>query len=181
MKNYLAILLIIIIMSVLFLTIAHITGTFKIDEFFIAKAKENPQIAEWFKTHEDIVNLNTEIVTLKGTISTRDEELTEFVEQMKRLKKELSLRDEKIKDLEERLIDMQQKTTGDNVNVREMAGIYGQMKAEKAAPILQKIDDQMLVQLLKALKKDVAADILSFFPPERAAELTKVYTLWEKD
>ena len=181
MKNFLAILLIIIIMLVLFLTIAQVTGTFKIDEFIIAKAKENPRIAEWFMTHEEVVSLKTEITALQQMISAKDEQLSEVDQQVERLGKELTLRDQKIQDLEAQLIDIQKKSSGDNINVREMASIYGQMKPERAAPILLEVEDQMLVQLLKVFKKDVAADILSFFPPERAAELTKAYTLWEKE
>lgn len=181
MKNFFAILLMIIIMLVLFLTIAHVTGTFKIDEFVIAKAKENPRVAEWFITQEGLVSFKTEIATLQETILSKDEQLSEVDEQMGELKKELALRDQKIEDLEEQLEDIQKKASGDNLSVRELANIYGQMKPEKAAPILLEVEDPMLVQLLKVMKKDVAADIISFFPPNRAAELTKVYTLWEKE
>ncbi|AZR73876.1 hypothetical protein BBF96_11040 [Anoxybacter fermentans] len=180
MKNFISIVLILIIITSMVLAILHVTGIFVVTDYILSKAKENPKLAEWLKTHEEVVAMSTTINELNNTIADKDRKIEELLNQIKRLEKEIEKKDGEIKKFKEQLTSLENKLTEHNLRIKEMSDIYGQMEPKKAAEILQGLDNELIVQILKTLKKDNAAEIFSFFSPSRAAEITKKYTLWEK-
>ncbi len=184
MKNFISLLLIVIIVASLALAILHVTGVFKIEEYLIAKLKENPKLDIWFKTRDEVVALSTEIDNLNTVISNKDQDTQKTFLEIEKLKKEISKRDQTIEALKVQINEKQnQLEIADQhlLKIKEMSDIYSEMEPNKAAEILQGMDDELVVQIISAFKKDIAAEILSFFSPDRAALITKEYTDWKKN
>lgn len=55
----------------------------------------------------------------------------------------------------------------------KIVNIYNKMNAKKAATILSNMDDEFLVRLFQLMKPAVVGKILTEFPPQRAAGLSK--------
>lgn len=180
MKNFFILILIFLIISAMVLGILHVTGIFEVKDFLIEKAKENPKLAEWMKTHEEVVTMSTKITELDSTITDKDQNITELQVEIEKLKSQLEQRDQQIAALNNQINGLETKLADHSIRVKEMADIYNEMERNKAAEILQGLDNELIVQIFKTLKKDAAAEILSFFSTERAASITKEYTLWEK-
>lgn len=59
-------------------------------------------------------------------------------------------------------------------NISRLARLYGNMKAEEAAPIMRELDDELVVAILRKLEDEQAAKILSALDPQRAARLSRL-------
>ena len=57
-------------------------------------------------------------------------------------------------------------------NVRKLAKIYEAMRPEQAAPILEKMDNPSVIELLLKMRQRNAARILTQFPADRAAQIS---------
>lgn len=62
---------------------------------------------------------------------------------------------------------------GDTSEVERMSQIFGTMKPQEAARVLEKLEDRQVEVLLMGLSDRKAAAILASFPAERAASLTR--------
>lgn len=56
--------------------------------------------------------------------------------------------------------------------IRKLAKIYESMRPEDAAPILAKLDDQTIIQVLQSMRQRQAAKVLTNFDPELAARIS---------
>jgi flagellar protein FlbB len=180
MKNFLILLLIILIVGAMVFSILHISGIFRINEFVLQKLKENPKTADLFKTREEVLALSSQITELDTTITTKDDENANLQAQIQKLQKDIQSRDQNIEDLKKQIADLQAEMNKRSISVKQMTDIYSGMEPKKAADVLQGLDDDLVVQILQGLKKDIAAEIFSYFDPVRAAKLTNIYTEWEK-
>lgn len=180
MRNFFILILIFLIVSAMVLGILHVTGIFVVKDFLIEKAKENPKLSQWMKTHEEVTAMSTKITELNSTIANKDQNVTDLQAEIEKLHGQLEQRDQKISALDDQIKGLEAKLADHSIRIKEMADIYNEMERNKAAQILQGLDDELIVQILKTLKKDAAAEILSFFSAERAVGITKEYTLWEK-
>ena len=66
-----------------------------------------------------------------------------------------------------------EKGVAQSVNVKQLAKVYDAMKPVEAAAIISKLDNELVVSLLKMVKKRQAAKIMAALPPERAATLSQ--------
>lgn len=57
-------------------------------------------------------------------------------------------------------------------NISRLARLYASMKAEAAAPIINELEDDMVVMILRKMEDEQAAKILTAMEPQRAAKLT---------
>ncbi|MCK4257439.1 MAG: hypothetical protein KAX49_00580 [Halanaerobiales bacterium] len=184
MKNFISLLLILIIITALTFTILHVTRIFIIKDFVLEKLKENPKTVEWFKTHEEVVALSTQIDNLDTVIKNKDQDTQKLLLEIEKLRKEVEKCDQKVESLngviqeKENEIDLYNQHL---LKIKEMSDIYGEMEPNKAAEILQGMENELIVQIIAVQKKDVVAEILSFFSPDRAALIAKEYTEWEKN
>jgi hypothetical protein len=62
---------------------------------------------------------------------------------------------------------------GDTSDVERMSQIFGTMKPQEAARVLERLEDRQVEVLLLGLSDRKAAAILASFPAERAASLTR--------
>ncbi|MBN2008072.1 hypothetical protein JW960_01865 [candidate division KSB1 bacterium] len=67
-----------------------------------------------------------------------------------------------------------EKQVAQNVNVKQLAKVYDAMKPAEAAAIISKLDNELVVSLLKMVKKRQAAKIMAALPAERAAKLSQL-------
>lgn len=181
MKNVLMIALIVLIVLGMTLTILHVTGIFVIKDFVVAQLRKDPENAKWFKTHDEVVAMTNEISDLQETISKKELEISKLQAQVTKLENDMLLKDKGTDDIKKQMTEMEQELADWTIGLKDTADIYSKMDPKKAAAIMQNLEDDLIVQLLKILKRDVAAEILSFFAPDRAAKITHRYTEWERD
>lgn len=70
-------------------------------------------------------------------------------------------------------VDEAEANAEQEANVRRLAKIYEAMRPEEAAPILQQMDNQSVIDLLLRMRQRNAARILTQFPAERAAQISQ--------
>lgn len=181
MKNVLMIAFIVLIVLGMTFAILHVTGVFVIKDFVIAQLRKDPENAKWFKTHDEVVTMSAEMAELQETISKKDLEISKLQAQLNKLQNDLLIKDQGTDEVKKQMTEMEQELADWTIGLKDMSDIYSKMDPKKAATILQNMENDLIVQLLKKLKRDVAAEILSFFAPDRAAKITHLYTVWERD
>lgn len=180
MKNILMIAFIVLIVLGMTLAILHVTKIFVIKDFVVAQLRKDPENAKWFKTHDEVVTMSSEIGQLQETVAKKELEISKLQAQINKLQNDLLLKDKGRDDIKKQMSAMEQELANWTIGLKEMSDIYSKMDPKKAASIMQNLEDDLIVQLLKSLKRDVGAEILSFFAPVRAAKITHLYTEWER-
>lgn len=66
------------------------------------------------------------------------------------------------------------KQAEDNKRISKLARLYGQMKPQEAAGILEELDDDMVVAIFQKMDESQTAKILAAFTPDRSASLTRL-------
>jgi len=57
--------------------------------------------------------------------------------------------------------------------IKQLVQVYTSMKAEKAASLIDKLDEQVVVEVFAQMPSDAAGKILSFVAPEKAARISQ--------
>jgi flagellar motility protein MotE (MotC chaperone) len=60
-----------------------------------------------------------------------------------------------------------------NKQIKLLVQVYSNMKAEKAAGLIDKLDDQVVVEIFSQMPSENAGKILSFVEPEKAARISQ--------
>ncbi len=126
----------------------------------------------YFKKKIDTVY--TVIVKDKALLESVNKAMKKILEQDARLKKQekeiAQLKDELKKEKERQ----KNKKSEEYVNwVKNNAKLLSQMDSGMAAKILENYSDNIAQDLIYAMKKKKAAEILSYLPPEKVAKITK--------
>ncbi len=89
--------------------------------------------------------------------------------------RELAVRLTELKDLSERLkLEREKGDKQKNVQLDQLANVYGSMNPPEAAQLLQQLDIQVCLSLIERLPEKRMAQILALMNPERALELTNL-------
>lgn len=121
---------------------------------------------------------------LLDVIKERQAELDEREEKLKRREAELNeLKreiEEKITQLNtaqkkiEKLLAQGQKVK--DKNVKHLAVVYSSMKAEKAAKLIERLDEDLTLDVLRQMEEKFVAKILSLLDPDKAVRLSTALT-----
>src|SRR5699024_2818706 len=102
----------------------------------------------------EIETLTQEIINLEGTIE--------------KLERDLLKLEKRNQDSEENEAEQE-----NEVNVKQMSGSFKDMDPEQAALIIQRLDKEIAVSILKSMSNKVRGSVLETMDPEQAAELTE--------
>lgn len=132
------------------------------------KGKDNQAIALGdLKLFEELENKRREL-------ATKEEELRKKEGDLVILKKDIEDKLTKLSQLQTQLQkDAEATKQSQDARLKHLVGAYSAMKPDKAASLVEKLNDDVALQILSAMKsKDVGA-ILSFIGTEKAAGLSQ--------
>jgi len=82
-----------------------------------------------------------------------------------------------LEDLEVRIKDMlAQEKSINTKKIKRLTAVYEGMKADKAAPVLAKMDLQIVVRMFSRMDEKQVGKILSFLPPDKAVQISQALT-----
>ena len=103
------------------------------------------------------------IATREMQLKTLEGEVDKKLAAMQQLRQELMT-----------LLDRKEQVEGERLG--ELSLIYEKMNPQKAALLIQDLDEQMAVELLLGIKKKTAGKILENLDPVKATELSRAFT-----
>lgn len=136
----------------------------------------DPDKAKLKESKDQVKSANATINELKNQLATKEAEL-------QKTKEEKQQQDSKLKSVQNQLDSAQQSSlaaaSDPNANVdeyekqiKDLAKMYSDMSPSKAAPILQNMTTDEMVQLLGTMKTDSRMAILAKMDPKIAADVT---------
>jgi flagellar motility protein MotE (MotC chaperone) len=126
----------------------------------------------------DDLKLFEELENKRRELAAREEELRKKEKELLILKKDIENKLAKLSQLQTELQGQLQKNVeaakqSQETRLKHLVGAYSAMKPDKAASLIEKLNDDVALQILSAMKsKDVGA-ILSFVETEKAARLSQ--------
>lgn len=167
-----AVILPVILAGVLAFFVLSFAG-FDVSGWMKEKGQNVPVISSMIKTDEE-KDIERKLNNALETIDAQKERLEEYekeIESMEDIIEELELENKK---LQNRTKDEDEdgEKAEQTEDVKQAASSFRKMDPEKAAPIVQNMDDAIAVEILASLSGDVRGDILAEMDPKKAAELT---------
>jgi len=146
-------------------------------------AKAIPDAEALPYTPDDVAISQAERETLLSLRKTRDEltsrqkALDERQKAAEEGEQKLSERIADLEELETRIKDMlAQEQSINSKKIKRLTAVYEGMKADKAAPVLARMDLQTVVRMFSRMDEKQVGKILSFLPPEQAVKISQALT-----
>ncbi|MFB4162668.1 magnesium transporter MgtE N-terminal domain-containing protein [Alteribacillus sp. JSM 102045] len=134
-------------------------------------ASDLPVVSSFFEEEENETENEMSSRPTEKVLNEKDQEITE-------LEQELEDKEEEIRSLEETLEDLQiemeteeENTEQTNMELKELAQVYENMSAGKAADILAELETEQILRHMAEMNTESRAAIISKMEAERAAEL----------
>lgn len=120
------------------------------------------------KMDEEIHEKDLEIRNLQGVNEEYKARIDSLEQELLKIKNE--------KESLEQLADEEEEKAEENKDeIKEIAASYENMKSKQAALVLEKLDNEISLEILKYLSKDSRGKILEAMDPEKAADLTRLF------
>ncbi|WP_322745677.1 MotE family protein [Paenibacillus donghaensis] len=145
---------------------------------WVPEPTKDPAKKKLDDTKDQVKSAEATIKELKNQLAAKDKDL----EQAKQAKTE---QDQKLKNMQEQIDSIQNSQTeaaGQGAGaqeadpydkqIKDLAKMYANMSPSKAAPIMQNLTTEEMVQLLSAMKNDNRTAILAKMDPKIAADVT---------
>lgn len=156
------------------------------------KIEENSSIDKTkvnIKSEPENQNLNPEEVTLFNKLEERRQQLDQRESDLKKLDEELHnqklMLEEKLKQLEELrkgiATQLDDRIKTDDSKVGKLVEMYSNMKPIKAAKVMETINEDLAIEVLKKMKKKEAADILNMMEQTKAQKLSEKFAGYRND
>lgn len=175
-----AIIIPLIIVSTLTVFILNMAGV-DVTGWFKNTASNIPVVSNFITTEEeqaveDEIKKLTEMIEEKDLEIARLQTISEDLEmtisrlnqQILKLENEIASRDELAEQEEELEVE-------NNESLKQIVSSYESMKTKHAAIIIQNLENDLAIDILKELPNDRRGKILEAMDPERVAELTKLF------
>ncbi|MGE0631526.1 MAG: MotE family protein [Pseudobdellovibrionaceae bacterium] len=143
-----------------------------------AEAKKEEPKVNWDAADVDHLS---KLIERKKALDTREEEIARQEEELGKQKLEL---EKKIAEMEKVRGDiskiLEDRVKRDNERIDNLVSVYSNMKAAKAANVLETLDKDLAVEILGRMKKKNAADILNAMKPEKTQSISEMYAGYKK-
>lgn len=131
---------------------------------------------------------NAEEISHLKKLNERKEQLDQREKALNELETELQ---EQKKEIEARILELQKvrrdiatvledRVNVDQDKVNRLVDFYSNMKPKQAAGILEKINEDLAVEVLGKMKKKNAAEIMNLLKPEKARSLSEKFTGYKR-
>jgi len=123
---------------------------------------------------EEIILALKEIQKQREELRAKEEKLRKLEERLSAQKEELKREGEKLLALKNKLEELTgQERTRQSERVSWLASVYGQMRPEEAAPIIEKLNEDLAISILSQMEEREASKILGAMEDTRAAQLSE--------
>lgn len=113
----------------------------------------------------------------KKQLDQREEELNKVAAQIEKQKVEITEKLAKLEEVRNKISSaLEEKIKADDGKVETLVQMYTNMKPLQAAQIFEKLDEDLVIEILGRMKKKSAADILNLIKPEKAQVFAERYT-----
>lgn len=134
-------------------------------------------------------NLTPEELALFNKLEERRVELDKRETDLKKLDEELQqqklMLEGKMKALEEVRTNiasqLDDRVKADETQVEKLVAMYANMKPQRAAKVLETVNEDLAVEVLRNMKRDKAADILNMLDSAKAQKLSEKFAGYRKD
>lgn len=130
-------------------------------------------------------NYSREEVAILTSLDGRRTELEERSKRLEQRETDLDLRDKEfaarltqVRELTEQLkLDRDKTEKRRNVQIEQLANVYGSMNPPDAAALIEQLDSTIALALLEHMPEKRIAQVLALMKPEHALQLTKMLTV----
>ena len=117
----------------------------------------------------------------KKELDQREKELNELEEELHKQKVEIEARIQKLVEVREQIANtLKERVELDEGKIKRLVDFYSNMKPQKAAKILTKINEDLAVEVLGKMKKKNAADIMNLLEPKKARVLSEKFAGYKR-
>lgn len=110
-------------------------------------------------------------------LKAKEDELARKERSLKTLEKSLDKKLAELNTLEKRLSKMiEQANVLKDKKIKHLVGVYSNMKAKRAAAVIETLDMDLAVKILSGMRGRTAGDILNSVEPKKAAKLSEALT-----
>jgi len=114
-------------------------------------------------------------------LKQRETELMKKEEQLRQKEEYLQQMEQEVENKLKELITLQkeiqayrtEKEEDQNARIRSLSKIYGSMKPKEAAKLLEKLNDELVVEVISAMTSNDAASVLSSMDVKKAAKISE--------
>lgn len=156
-----------------------------------SEKKENPTSAKGQAKEKSVVSnigLTPEEVALfksleerKKQLDAKESELKNLEEELHKQKVELDTRMTKLEEMRTQIANqLQERVQTDGESVDKLVSFFSAMKPQKAAEIVDTLNEDLAVEVFKKMKKKDAAEILNMLKSEKAQRLSEKFTGYRK-
>lgn len=174
----------VIIIFLLGLVAILMTGLIVGGLFIYQWRKEMKTTGEVSVSHEAYLEYSAmldELKEKKALVLEKEKVLENQAERIKKLEEELSVARTKLEQLrKETSVNLVQMEESEKKNLRKLAKMYGLMDPNVAAPILAKLDDETIVNILILMKERQAARLLGSFGAQNETYRKRAAVLSER-
>ena len=130
--------------------------------------KAQPRFSlEDLKSFEIIENKRRDLAAKEEELRSKEQELTV-------LKKDIEEKLDKLSQLQGQIQkNLEAVKQKDDARLKHLVGAYSAMKPVKAAGLIEKLDDEVALQILSSMKSKDVGNILSFVNTDKAAKLSQ--------
>jgi flagellar motility protein MotE (MotC chaperone) len=144
-------------------------------------AKDKLQTQATGLTPEEIA-LFKSLEERKKQLDVKEEELKKLEEELHKQKGELDTRMTKLEEIRTQIANqLQERVHADGESVDKLVAFFSAMKPQKAAEIMDALNEDLAVEVLKKMKKKDAAEIMNMLKSEKAQRLSEKFTGYRKN
>ena len=137
-------------------------------QFMKINAKKDSLAASQSQTFQAVEQQKADLVKEKQQLTEQQQRVTMVEAELEKTRADLTAEREKLEKLVSSSVDLDRK------RMKQLAKVYGAMRAEEAARILETLDDDLCVNILAEMGDDrQKAKILTALSGEKAARVSK--------
>jgi len=126
---------------------------------------------------QEEVDVLRKLRTIKEGLDTRARTLDQRQQSIEEAETGIAKRVSELEGLLAKIHDsVQQEESIRSKKIKRLTGVYASMKAEKAAPVISKMELLTVVQMFTRMDEKKVGKILSFLPPDQAVKITQALT-----
>ncbi|MES2767789.1 MAG: hypothetical protein V4596_01475 [Bdellovibrionota bacterium] len=131
-------------------------------------------------TSEEIALFNS-LDERKKQLDVKEAELKKLEEELHNQKVELEKRLASLEQLRTQIGNqLQERVNTDAEQVDKLVAFYSSMKPQTAAKVIEKLNEDLAVEVLKKMKKKEAAEIMNMIEPDKAQRLSEKFAGYKK-
>jgi len=143
--------------------------------------KDKKQTAATGLTSEEVA-LFKSLEDRKKQLDSKEADLKKLEEELHKQKDELDSRMKKLDEVRNQIANqLQERVHADGESVDKLVSFFSAMKPQKAAEIMDALNEDLAVEVLKKMKKKDAAEIMNMLKSEKAQRLSEKFTGYRKN